>query len=884
MVPNHYSLTWDSYKSSICGGFSSLQQNGEFVDMTLAADGHLVKVHQVLIALASPYLKELINSVPSPHPVIFLNNVPHAILGLLLEYIYTGEVLVPAKHLQSFMEAAKALHIRGLEAISSNYYTGIKKTPPAVESTTFMQVIKKGIPLDIHSVQTSFTYSAFLRYYTLNNICITYIFSRIPRRSSEVRERWIRIINQPEWTPIKSSFDLPTAARKISVRQEPQITNIITVKDEAQAQRSAKEEYQSYADTVMEDMVSEDDSRPVDNLQTSSNQRTNEMNSLEKVKNDDDEDNRMLEIMQDPMKMENQEKLSSSNLQFTVSIRGSLQVILNRYMYNLQSTSHNSGVRRWRCIEYRNKKCPATLVTKGNVVLNRACLHSHSFHDKKILAKIEKNSVYSALDEVEGYKEKERRKSVEEEWPIETPGFISLDCSSDINDTSNSKSTNETVSVQDMYKISTFLYIVFSVCVVYSKPMTKTCKTKCCSDDPAVRKFQEYVRIDTSCQENLKYSVEFWQRQASELGLPFAVYYPGGLPICVITWTGTDPSLPSIMLNSHADVVGVEEKYWTYPPFSAHIDEKCNLYGRGTQDTKCVTIQYMEAIRSLMNSNITLLRTLHIVIMPDEETGGFNGIKPFMKTEEFRSLNIGFALDEGLNSVEDIIYASYQDRRPWQMKFTVFGESGHGSGMPSGSAMEKMNKLFNIVMKYREEQKEMLKRLDPSDFGGSTSVNINIIEGGIGTNVIPTEMSAVIDMRLAVSANVADVGNMVESWRMEAGNDTKIDFIRHDLISLATPLDSNPYWQAMVQTAKDIGINMQPVVLPATSDMLVMRNAGIPAVGFAPKVRTPNHLHGNDEYLSVEVFLEGIDIYVAILKSLGNVRGSDPMRNQEKCN
>lgn len=41
--------------------------------MTLAADGHLVKVHQMLLALASPYLKELICSAPCPHPVIFLN-------------------------------------------------------------------------------------------------------------------------------------------------------------------------------------------------------------------------------------------------------------------------------------------------------------------------------------------------------------------------------------------------------------------------------------------------------------------------------------------------------------------------------------------------------------------------------------------------------------------------------------------------------------------------------------------------------------------------------------------------------------------------------------------------------------------------------------------
>lgn len=32
-------------------------------------------------------------------------------------------------------------------------------------------------------------------------------------------------------------------------------------------------------------------------------------------------------------------------------------------------------------------------------------MHNHSFHDKKILAKIEKKAVFSAIDEVEGYKD-----------------------------------------------------------------------------------------------------------------------------------------------------------------------------------------------------------------------------------------------------------------------------------------------------------------------------------------------------------------------------------------------------------------------------------------------------------------------------------------------
>ena len=58
-----------------------------------------------------------------------------------------------------------------------------------------------------------------------------------------------------------------------------------------------------------------------------------------------------------------------------------------------------------------------------------------------------------------------------------------------------------------------------------------------------------------------------------------------------------DPSLSSIMLNSHMDVVPVFPEHWTYPPFSAHKDEDGNIYGRGTQDMKSVGIQHFEAVR-----------------------------------------------------------------------------------------------------------------------------------------------------------------------------------------------------------------------------------------------------------------------------------------------
>nr|CAD7589795.1 unnamed protein product [Timema genevievae] len=78
-------------------------------------------------------------------------------------------------------------------------------------------------------------------------------------------------------------------------------------------------------------------------------------------------------------------------------------------------------------------------------------------------------------------------------------------------------------------------------------------------EDDAVSNFREYLRIP-SVQPNVNYDecVSFLRRQASSLGLPIQVYHVvEGKPIVVITWRGTEPTLPSILLNSHMDVVPV---------------------------------------------------------------------------------------------------------------------------------------------------------------------------------------------------------------------------------------------------------------------------------------------------------------------------------------
>lgn len=159
--------------------------------------------------------------------------------------------------------------------------------------------------------------------------------------------------------------------------------------------------------------------------------------------------------------------------------------------------------------------------------------------------------------------------------------------------------------------------------------------------------------------------VDFLTKQANSLKLPIAVHHPANEknPVVVITWEGSEPDLPTIMLNSHMDVVPVFKERWTHEPFGAEIDEDGKIYARGAQDTKQLGTQHLAAIRALKKDGIKQLkRTVHITFVPDEEVGGALGMKAFVKSEAFKKMNIGFALDEACASTTDEIYLFNAER------------------------------------------------------------------------------------------------------------------------------------------------------------------------------------------------------------------------------
>ncbi|ETN81769.1 N-acyl-L-amino-acid amidohydrolase [Necator americanus] len=188
------------------------------------------------------------------------------------------------------------------------------------------------------------------------------------------------------------------------------------------------------------------------------------------------------------------------------------------------------------------------------------------------------------------------------------------------------------------------------------------------AEDIAVTKFRDYLRVNTE-QPTPDYAgcQKFLFGLADELGIKRrAVEAVSGKPFIIMTIPGSEQHLSSLVLYSHTDVVPTFKDKWKYDPYSGHKDEQGNIYGRGTQDMKSVGSQYLEAIRRHFNrGKKQWLRTIHIVWAPEEEVGALDGMEKFVKMPEFRELNLGFMLDEGLATEGSKYKVYYAERNPW---------------------------------------------------------------------------------------------------------------------------------------------------------------------------------------------------------------------------
>ena len=81
----------------------------------------------------------------------------------------------------------------------------------------------------------------------------------------------------------------------------------------------------------------------------------------------------------------------------------------------------------------------------------------------------------------------------------------------------------------------------------------------------------------------------------------------------------------------------------------------------------------------------------------------------------------------------------YSERLPWWCEVTVTGQPGHGSQFIERSVGEKLRKIIDSFMDYRQTQKDKMNQ-NKLPIGEVTTVNLTMLEGGVQYNVVPDKL------------------------------------------------------------------------------------------------------------------------------------------------
>ncbi|KAA8535911.1 hypothetical protein F0562_028389 [Nyssa sinensis] len=404
------------------------------------------------------------------------------------------------------------------------------------------------------------------------------------------------------------------------------------------------------------------------------------------------------------------------------------------------------------------------------------------------------------------------------------------------------------------------------------------------SEDPLaiLSRFQQYLRINTAHPNpNYYEAADFILSHAKSLSLESqTLEFVKGKPLILLKWPGKHTYLPSILLNSHTDVVPAEHHKWTHPPFDAHLDHNGLIYARGSQDMKCVGLQYLEAIRKLKSDGFEPARTVYLSFVPDEEIGGHDGAEKLADSETFKKMNVGIVLDEGLASPDENYRVFYGERCPWWLVIKATGAPGHGAKLYDNTAMENLLKSIESVRRFRAAQFDLVKAGLKAE-GEVISVNMVFLKAGTPSptgfvmNLQPSEAEAGFDIRVPPTVDQASLERRIaEEWAPASRNMTfefkqKVSvYDKFGKPSLTVTDSSNPWWALLEGAVKKANRKLgKPEIFPASTDARYFREQGLPAIGFSPMANTPILLHDHNEFLNKDEYLEGIDAYKSIIKT-----------------
>jgi len=336
-----------------------------------------------------------------------------------------------------------------------------------------------------------------------------------------------------------------------------------------------------------------------------------------------------------------------------------------------------------------------------------------------------------------------------------------------------------------------------------------------------------------------------------------------------------------LVLLGHSDVVGVESG-WSVDPFGGTVADGY-VWGRGALDMKGMTIMQLWAMVALKRARLRLQRDLVLVVVPDEEQGGFQGAE--WLTAHHPELCRGtWLINEGGMGIhladrnEDVFICSVGEKGPLWLKLSTGGVSGHSAIPNDRNALETLTSGIARVLSRHKDIRIRPYHHQLLDYLGVTpttpyaqlpnrlylrpqlvnTVSLTQLNGGIKQNVIPEAASAILDCRLLPGQ---DMQEFLDELRRDLGDD-RIDVSVQVFRDASASHETGIFRDTLEALVREHFPHAKffPYIAPYFTDSLFFRRLGVQAFGLMPILISEddvNRIHGIDERLSIENLQRG---------------------------
>ncbi|KAK9496949.1 hypothetical protein O3M35_012850 [Rhynocoris fuscipes] len=132
LVAQQYCLRWKYHHSNLQVMFAQLLERESFCDVTLACEGKTLRAHKMMLSACSTYFDSIFSKHEDKDPIVILKDVKFEDIKALVEFMYKGEINVENSQLNTLLQTAEELRIKGLAAVSWRSTEGHLQTPHKV--------------------------------------------------------------------------------------------------------------------------------------------------------------------------------------------------------------------------------------------------------------------------------------------------------------------------------------------------------------------------------------------------------------------------------------------------------------------------------------------------------------------------------------------------------------------------------------------------------------------------------------------------------------------------------------------------------------------------------------------------------------------------------